>query len=118
MAVVCWICPIQNELMKYGYARALTGDQEAEMEHAALKKAACTDFCRPRILCGGTINHPALRRRPKVLENCDTLTVWKLDRLSRSVRDFVIMATDLKQRGVKLNSLSEHLDRTRPWTAP
>jgi DNA invertase Pin-like site-specific DNA recombinase len=98
--------------MKYGYARVSTEDQKAEMQHAALKKAGVRreNIFTDKGLSGGTINRPALRRCLKKLDPGDTLIVWKLDRLSRNVRDFVIMADDLKERGIKLNSLSEHLD--------
>lgn len=96
--------------MKYGYARVSSDDQKAEMQHAALKKDGCTKIFTDHGLSGATINRPALRRLLKVLEHGDSVTVWKLDRLSRSVRDFVIMADELQERGVKLKSLSEHLD--------
>lgn len=49
---------------------------------------------------GRTIDRPALRRCLKKLDTGDTLIVWKLDRLSRSARDFVIMADGRKERGV------------------
>ncbi|MGH7971496.1 MAG: recombinase family protein [Limisphaerales bacterium] len=98
--------------MKYGYARVSTDDQKAEMQRAALRKAGVerANIFTDKGLSGGTINRPALRKCLKQLERGDMLIVWKLDRLSRNVRDFVIMADDLKERGVKLNSLSEHLD--------
>lgn len=98
--------------MKYGYARVSTDDQRAEMQHAAFRKAGVDrkNIFTDKGLSGGTINRPALRRCLKKLEPGDTLIVWKLDRLSRNVRDFVIMADDLKERGIKLNSVSEHLD--------
>jgi DNA invertase Pin-like site-specific DNA recombinase len=82
------------------------------MQHAAFKKAGVRreNIFTDKGLFGGTINRPALRRCMKKLEPGDTLIVWKLDRLSRNVRDFVIMADDLKERGIHLNSLCEHLD--------
>jgi DNA invertase Pin-like site-specific DNA recombinase len=98
--------------MKYGYARVSTEDQKAEMQHAALRKAGVdrNHIFTDRGLSGGTTNRPALRRCLKELQRGDTLIVWKLDRLSRNVRDFVIMADDWRERGDKLNSLCEHLD--------
>jgi DNA invertase Pin-like site-specific DNA recombinase len=98
--------------MKYGYARVSTDDQKAEMQHAALMKAGVDrqNIFTDKGLSGGTINRPQLKRCLKALSANDTLIVWKLDRLSRNVRDFVIMADELKERGIKLNSLSEHLD--------
>ena len=43
-----------------------------------------------------------------------TLIVWKLDRLGRSLRDLITMLDDLKQRGVKFRSLTEHIDTETP----
>jgi DNA invertase Pin-like site-specific DNA recombinase len=57
---------------------------------------------------------PALLRCLKALEPGDTLTVWKLDRLGRSLRDLIAMLDDLKQRGVKFRSLTEAIDTETP----
>jgi len=53
---------------------------------------------------------PALLRCLKKLEFGDTLIVWKLDRLGRSLRDLITMLDDLKRRGVKFRSLTEAID--------
>jgi DNA invertase Pin-like site-specific DNA recombinase len=50
----------------------------------------------------------------KKLEHGDTLMVWKLDRLGRSLRDLINMLDDLKQRGVKFRSLTEAIDTETP----
>ena len=50
----------------------------------------------------------------KKLEHGDTLIVWKLDRLGRSLRDLITMLDDLKRRGVKFRSLTEHIDTETP----
>ena len=57
---------------------------------------------------------PALLRCLKKLEHGDTLTVWKLDRLGRSLRDLITMLDDLKERGVKFRSLTEAIDTETP----
>ena len=75
--------------MKYGYARVSTDDQKAEMQHAALKKDHCKKIFTDHGLSGATINRPALRRCLRKLERGDTLIVWKLDRLGRSLRDLI-----------------------------
>ena len=93
--------------MKYGYARVSADDQKADMQRAALKKAGCKKIFTDDGLSGDTVKRPALLRCLKALKRGDTLIVWKLDRLSRSVRDFVIMADDLKDRGIKFPSLTE-----------
>ena len=65
---------------------------------------------RPSALSPG----PALLRCLKRLENGDTLTVWKLDRLGRSLRDLITILDDLKQRGVKFRSLTDAIDTETP----
>jgi len=55
-----------------------------------------------------------LLRCLKALEDGDTLIVWKLDRLGRSLRDLIAMLDDLKERGVKFRSLTEQIDTETP----
>ncbi len=57
---------------------------------------------------------PALLRCLKKLQSGDTLIVWKLDRLGRSLRDLITMLDDLKRQGVKFRSLTEHIDTDTP----
>jgi DNA invertase Pin-like site-specific DNA recombinase len=65
-------------------------------------------------ISGATTKRPALLRCLKKLEHGDTLIVWKLDRLGRSLRDLITMLDDLKDRGVKFHSLTEAIDTTTP----
>src|SRR5579863_4697165 len=88
--------------MKYGYARVSTDDQTPALQLAALKKAGCKTIFKDDGLSGATTKRPALLRCLKKLEHGDTLTVWKLDRLGRSLRDLITMLDDLKHRGVKI----------------
>jgi DNA invertase Pin-like site-specific DNA recombinase len=99
--------------MKYGYARVSTEDQNAAMQHAALKKDRCAKVFTDT-LPGGSAKRPALQRLLKKLERGDSLTVWKLDRLARSLRDLITILDDLKQRGVKFKSLTEAIDTETP----
>jgi DNA invertase Pin-like site-specific DNA recombinase len=93
--------------MKYGYARVSTDDQNAGLQLAALKKAGAGKV----FTC------------LKTLKSGDTLMVWKLDRLGRSLRDLIVMLDELKARGVKFQSLTEHIDTETPtgramWQMP
>jgi Enterobacteriaceae phage serine recombinase len=99
--------------MKYGYARVSTEDQNPALQLAALKRAGCKTIVKDE-LSGATTKRPALLRCLKKLERGDTLIVWKLDRLGRSLRDLIAMLDDLKQRGVKFHSLTEHIDTETP----
>ena len=72
--------------MKYGYARVSTDEQNPALQLAALKKAGCKTVFKDEGLSGATTKRPALTRCLKALRPGDTLIVWKLDRLGRSVR--------------------------------
>jgi DNA invertase Pin-like site-specific DNA recombinase len=100
--------------MKYGYARVSTDDQTPALQLAALKKAGCKTVFKDEGLSGATTKRPSLLRCLKKLENGDTLIVWKLDRLGRSLRDLITMLDDLKRRGVKFRSLTEAIDTDTP----
>ena len=83
------------------------------MQHAALKKDRCKKIFTDA-LPGGTTKRPALLRLLKALKPGDSVTVWKLDRLARSLRDLITILDDLKQRGVKFKSLTEAIDTDTP----
>jgi DNA invertase Pin-like site-specific DNA recombinase len=100
--------------MKYGYARVSTDDQNPDLQLAALKQAGCDKTFVDEGKSGATLSRPALQRCLKQLEYGDTLTVWKLDRLGRSVRDVVNTLHDLTSRGVQFQSLTEQIDTTHP----
>jgi DNA invertase Pin-like site-specific DNA recombinase len=100
--------------MKYGYARVSTDDQNPDLQIGALKNAGCKTVFRDDGLSGATTKRPALLRCLKKLEHGDTLIVWKLDRLGRSLRDLIAMLDDLKHRGVKFRSLTEAIDTETP----
>jgi len=100
--------------MKYGYARVSTDDQNPALQLAALKRAGCKTAFKDEGLSGATTKRPALLRCLKQLQSGDTLTVWKLDRLGRSVRDLITMLDDLKQRGIKFRSVTEAIDTDTP----
>jgi DNA invertase Pin-like site-specific DNA recombinase len=75
--------------MKYGHARVSTDDQNPALQLAALKKAGCQAVFKDEGLSGATTKRPALLRCLKKLEHGDTLIVWRLDRLGRSLRDLI-----------------------------
>ena len=100
--------------MKYGYARVSTDDQNPALQLAALKKAGCRTIFKDEGVSGTISNRPALSRCIKKLEPGDTLIVWKLDRLGRSLRDLILLLDDLKHRGVKFRSVTEAIDTDTP----
>jgi DNA invertase Pin-like site-specific DNA recombinase len=100
--------------MKYGYARVSTDDQDPALQLAALKKSGCRQTFTDHGLSGATTKRPALTRCLKALEHGDTLTVWKLDRLGRSVRDLLNILHDIQARGVRFQSITEAIDTETP----
>jgi DNA invertase Pin-like site-specific DNA recombinase len=96
--------------MKIGYARTSTDDQNAALQLAALKKAGCKSIHQDKGISGAIRSRPALSRCLAALKSGDTLIVWKLDRLGRSLRDLINLLDELKQRGVKFQSLTEAID--------
>jgi DNA invertase Pin-like site-specific DNA recombinase len=99
--------------MKYGYARISTEDQNPAMQLAALKKAGCKTVFKDEVT-GAHVNRPALTRCLKTLDTGDTLIVWKLDRLGRSLRDLIHMLDGFKKQGIKFQSLTEAIDTETP----
>jgi DNA invertase Pin-like site-specific DNA recombinase len=100
--------------MKYGYARVSTDDQSPALQLAALKQAGCREVFQDEGISGATTKRPALTRALKTLQAGDTLVVWKLDRLGRSLRDLIHMLDDLRDRGVRFQSLTEAIDTETP----
>ncbi len=88
----------EMKAMKYGYARVSTDDKNPALQLVDLKQAGCKTVVKDEGISGATIKRPALFRCLKKLENGDTLIVWKLDRLGRSLRDLITMLDDLNRR--------------------
>ncbi|WP_322277037.1 recombinase family protein [Methylicorpusculum sp.] len=97
-----------------GYARTSTDDQTTAMQLAALKKAGCTKIFEDKGISGTVRKRPALDACLAALEHGDTLIVWKLDRLGRSLRDLIDMLDDLRSQGVRFQSITESIDTETP----
>ena len=88
--------------MKYGYAHVSKDGQNPAMQLAALEAARChSRTFTDEGLSGAVAKRPALSRCLKALQPGNTLTVWKLDRLGRSVRDLLNVLHELQGRGVE-----------------
>ena|SRR5208337_2419183 len=85
--------------MKIGYARVSTEDQNPDLQLTALKRAGCDKIFTDKAT-GTNAKRPALAKCLEVLKAGDALTVWKLDRLGRSLRDLMALLDDLKAQGV------------------
>src|ERR1700758_4583034 len=99
-----------TERPKIGYARISTGDQKLDLQVDALVKFGVD---RQRIysdqMSGSKFERPGLRSAMKARRAGDTLVVWKLDRLGRSVIDVLEMVKRLHDRDILLVSLTESL---------
>ena len=93
-----------------GYARVSTTDQHLNLQRDALKAAGCKKIFADRGLSGSAVTRPQLARALKALRPGDTLVVWKLDRLGRSLSHLVATIADLGKRGVNFRSLSDPID--------
>lgn len=99
--------------MQIGYARVSTGEQTLDLQLDALKKADCGTLYRD-VASGAKTDRPGLADALSHLRAGDTLVVWRLDRLGRSLRHLIDTLTDLDQRGVGFKSLTENIDTTTP----
>ena len=76
--------------MNIGYARVSTGEQDTAAQSAALKAAGCDLIFREKA-SGGRWDRPELHKLLNQLRKGDVLIVWKLDRLSRSLKDLLLI---------------------------
>src|SRR6202049_5312457 len=99
--------------MLIGYARVSTNDQETATQVAALKAAGCERIYREKA-SGGRWDRPELHRLLDQIRKGDVLVVWKLDRLSRSLRDVLTIMERLAEAEAGFRSLTEAIDTTTP----
>lgn len=97
--------------MLIGYARVSTDDQNLDLQTDALTQAGC-DRIFEDYESGAKADRPGLRETLEFARSGDTVTVWRLDRLSRSLKDLIDMVSILEQRNVGLKSLHESIDTT------
>ncbi len=97
--------------MLIGYARVSTDDQDLQLQLDALKKAKCQRLFTDK-MAGTTQERPGLNDALSHLRSGDTLMVWKLDRLGRTVKGLVDLVTTLENQGVNFRSLTDGIDTT------
>jgi len=95
--------------MNLGYARVSTLDQHLELQEDSLAKAGCEKIFRD-VASGAVDSRKGLAEAIEVAPQGDTLVVWKLDRLGRSLKHLIETVNLLKERGVGLLSLQEKID--------
>lgn len=97
--------------MKIGYARVSTQDQDCAMQVSALKAAGCERVYVEQA-SGGKWERVELQRMLDQLRPGDSIVVWKLDRLSRSLKDLLTILEKFERQGVGFVSVTEQLDTT------
>lgn len=101
-----------------GYVRVSTVDQDAALQRRALlemKKPPSEIF--EDVMSGARADRPGLASALSMLRPGDTLAIWKLDRLGRSIRQLIDTAEIIKERGAMLHSVTESLDTSTPGGA-
>jgi DNA invertase Pin-like site-specific DNA recombinase len=105
----CW--PDHVETMLIGYARVSTVDQNLALQRDALTEAGCQKIFTEQ-MSGAVTDRPALHDALEFARSGDTLIVWKLDRLARSMKQLIETIENLRLRGIGFRSLTEALDTT------
>jgi len=96
-----------NQLI--GYARVSTDDQHLDLQRDALLANGCHVIYEEKI-SGKSTDRPELANCMKALRNGDTLVVWRLDRLGRSLKDLIDIVADLESKDINFMSLTEKVE--------
>jgi DNA invertase Pin-like site-specific DNA recombinase len=97
--------------MLIGYARVSTLDQTLALQQDALTAAGCEHIYTDAV-SGSVTDRPGLTNALSHLRTGDTLVVWRLDRLGRSLPHLIEIIRQLQERGVGFRSLQEQIDTT------
>lgn len=100
-----------GEIMLVGYARVSTDDQNLNLQRDALQMAGCEKIFEDQI-SGAKAERPGLHAGLQFVRTGDTLVIWRLDRLSRTLKDLIEMVKLLESNGIGLKSLQESIDTT------
>src|ERR1700722_16622963 len=97
--------------MLIGYARISTAEQFLRSQEDALKKAGCENFFTD-VASGAKTARPGLNSAISHLRQGDSLVVWRLDRLGRSLIHLIQTIKELNDQGIGFKSLQENIDTT------
>jgi DNA invertase Pin-like site-specific DNA recombinase len=100
-------------VMLVGYARVSTIDQNLDRQLSALKEAGCEKLYQDQI-SGTKANRPGLIMALEVLRKNDTLVVWKLDRLGRTIKGLIDLVNQLHQKEIHFKSITDNVDTSTP----
>ena len=97
--------------MLIDYERVSTDDQNFALQHDALQAAGCTKIFSDKI-SGAKADRPGLKKALDFARAGDTLVVWRLDRLGRSLKDLIALVEELETGKIGFRSLQESIDTT------
>src|SRR5207245_9063504 len=97
--------------MYVGYARVSTQDQTLDLQNDALEKIGCSKIFTDTA-SGAKAERPGLTDALAYVREGDTLVVWRLDRLGRSLKHLIETITSLNNRRVGFKSIMENIDTT------
>src|SRR5438105_10064143 len=97
--------------MLIGYARVSTDEQNLDLQLDALKKAGCVKIFKDKV-SGAKTGRPGLDDALAYLREGDTLVVWRLDRLGRTLKHLIETIADFNKRNIGFMSLTESIDTT------
>jgi len=100
--------------MLVGYARVSTQDQHLDLQLDALTAAGCEKIFTDEGISGSKTDRPGLNQALDFCRKGDTLVVWKLDRLGRSLVHLIEVVTRMGVTGVDFKSLQEAIDTSTP----
>ncbi|QVQ36034.1 recombinase family protein [Pseudochrobactrum algeriensis] len=101
---------IRNSPLKIGYARISTDMQRLDLQLDALTQAGCDRVFKDHGISGASTERPGLKQAMDMLQEGDTLIVWRLDRLGRSLVHLVEQVSALGKQGIEFRSLTESID--------
>jgi DNA invertase Pin-like site-specific DNA recombinase len=99
------------ESMLIGYARVSTSDQTLNLQQDALEQIGCAKIFTD-VISGAKAERKGLEEALAYVREGDTLVVWRLDRLGRSLKHLIEVVGDLDKRGIGFKSLTENIDTT------
>ena len=95
--------------MKFGYARVSTQDQNLLLQTDDLKAYGCTQIFKEKV-SGKNKERPELKELIQVFRKGDSVIVWKLDRLGRSLRDLIDLVAEIQSRGADFISIKDSIN--------
>jgi DNA invertase Pin-like site-specific DNA recombinase len=100
--------------MKIGYARVSTEEQNLDLQRHALIAAGCETVYEDAGVPGAAMERPGLAKALSRIKSGDVLVVWKLDRLSRSLRHLIEIIGDLEKAGAGFQCIDDDINTTTP----